>query len=232
MYRWNVSAPESADGQTPPFPFTSPAARLFTALALSLMIGFFTVLFVLSIQLGQASNLICTALCVFLFIFILLVQCVRTKRMCRNLVLPHPWFLHSLSVSASVLCLQALWLSQGSFIYSLPADFSSWQTFVPLGIFSNEASQVSLCLLCSAVAVALAKCCLCVQLSLIHCAARLVCFKPRNIRHHLFSLWMQLPREHARGAVSRRPTHCHPKLLRHLVAGSFIVNAGDSLHSG
>jgi hypothetical protein len=141
LYAWNIAQPEGLAAETPVFPFTSSFARVLIALSLSLTMGFFTVLFSLSIQLGQLISLLFISSCLFVFILILFYQSVRTYKMCKDLTFSQPWFLHSLAVTVAMLAFVVIWLCQGLLVYRLPVE-RSFQSFVPLGSFSNEISQV------------------------------------------------------------------------------------------
>ncbi len=142
LYAWNVAEPEGIDAETPVFPFTSSLARVLTALSLSLMIGLLIVLFSLSAQLGQLISLSFISFTVFAFIVILSCHCIRTHQMCKDLAVSQPWFLHSLAVVVAFLAFELLWVCQGLLVYALPFD-SIFQTFIHLGSFSDEVSQVS-----------------------------------------------------------------------------------------
>jgi hypothetical protein len=142
LYSWNIAPPVGIEAETPLFPFTSSFARIVVALSLSLMIGLFIVLFALSVQLGQLLSLSLAVLCLFVFIVALLFQSVRTYNMCKDLAFAQPWFLHSLAVAVALLVFETIWLCQGLLTYKLPSVAPIFQSFIPLGSFSNEVFQV------------------------------------------------------------------------------------------
>jgi hypothetical protein len=141
LYAWNIAPPEGLDAETPVFPFTSTKARVLTALVLSLIFGLFIVLFSLSLELGQLLSLSVASLSIFVFFVILYCHSIRTYRMCKDLVVSQPWFLHSLTVVVAMLSFEVIWLCQSLLVYKLPVD-TMFQSFIPLGSFSDEASQV------------------------------------------------------------------------------------------
>jgi hypothetical protein len=142
LYSWNIAPPEGIEAETPVFPFTSSFSRVLLALSLALMTGLFIVLFVLSVQVGQLLSLSLAVLCLFVFVVVLIFQSMRTYNMCKGLAFAHPWFLHSLAVVVALLAFESIWLCQGLLTYKLPSVNGMFQSFIPLGSFSNEVSQV------------------------------------------------------------------------------------------
>ena len=142
LYAWNIAPPEGLDAETPVFPLTSSTSRVLTALALSLIFGLLIVLFSLSLELGQLISLSVASLSIFVFIVILYCHSIRTYRMCKDLVASQPWFLHSLTVVVAMFSFEVIWLCQSLLVYKLPVD--AFQSFIPIGSFSDEASQVPL----------------------------------------------------------------------------------------
>ncbi len=141
LYAWNIAEPQGIEAETPIFPFSSTLARFLTAFSISMIIGIFVVLFSLSLQLGQLLSVSFISLCIFVFVVILLCHCIRTHNMCKGLAVSHPWFLHSLTVVIAMLACDVIWLCQGLLVYRLPIP-AMFQTFIPIGSFSDEVSQV------------------------------------------------------------------------------------------
>ena len=141
LYAWNIAEPQGIDAETPMFPFSSSLARILTAFSVSMIIGIFIVLFALSLPLGQLLSVSFISLCIVVFVVIMLCHCIRTYNMCKGLAVSHPWFLHSLTVSIAMLVCEVIWLCQGLLVFKLPVP-TMFQTFIPIGSFSDEVSQV------------------------------------------------------------------------------------------